>query len=358
MKSRARRPGELKGSFLASQSMLSIKSYILGGADRDAEGAYRHVIDLIVQGIAMYAIPGEQAAYDRFRADIDRFAASITAETKPADLLATAGELMRALEEYGRSTTDFVERQNSELQNMVSMLTQTVIKIGTSSEASVANLRAIEQALSQARMLEDIKTLKLRLTQCLETVHQEAERQNTDGQSAVANLKQELTASRQRVGEVAQPKEADRVTGLPSQREAEKALRSAVASPEGKYVVVVMVNRVTAVNARFGYETGDQLLIREAEHFRSGLSKADELYRWQGPALLAILSRNTRIDEVRSEIRRFADAHLEHAVEVGNRTIRVPVTSNWAVLPPASSFEALLRKIEAFTAAQVPREYA
>lgn len=241
---------------------------------------------------------------------------------------------------------------------MVSMLTDTVIKIGASSEASVSKLRDIEKALAQARMVEDIKILKMRLGECLENVHAEVERQKADGQSAIAHLQQGLNMPGQPVQAFAHPKDADPVTGLPSKREAEKALRYAVASPAGKFVIVVVVNRVNAVNARFGYAAGDQILTRCAAHFRAGLSQSDEMYRWHGPAFLAILSRNTRIDEVRSEIRRFADAHLEQNIEVGNRSILIPVSSNWSVLPPAASFEALQKKIEAFTAAQIPREYA
>jgi hypothetical protein len=42
---------------------------------------------------------------------------------------------------------------------MVSML--TVIKIGSNSDASVAKLRDIDKALAQARMVEDIKLLKI-----------------------------------------------------------------------------------------------------------------------------------------------------------------------------------------------------
>lgn len=338
--------------------MISLRSYLRGDGNRDADATYRHVIELLLQGIALHTVQGEEAAYERFQADIERLATTLTSDAKPAELLVAAGELTRALEDYGRSTTEFIRRQNSELQNMVSMLTQTVIKVGSNSETSVAKLRDIEKALAHARMVEDIKVLKMRLGECLDTVHAEAERQKTDGQAAIAKLELELSATRDRVGVVAHPKEVDTVSGLPSKGEAERALRSVAAAPEGKYVVVVVVNRVNAVNARFGYAVGDQILIRCAQRFRTGLTESDELYRWQGPAFLAILSRKARIDEVRSEIRRFADAPQEETIDVGNRNVLISVSSNWSVLTASSSFESLHKKIEAFTAAQVPREYA
>lgn len=72
---------------------------------------------------------------------------------------------------------------------------------------------------------------------------------------------------------------------------------------------------------------------------------------------LCILSCNSRIDEARSEIRRFADAHREETIEVGKPSVMIPVSSNSSVLQPAASFKALQKKIEAFTAAEIPREY-
>jgi len=341
-----------------TKQMISLRSYLRGDGVPDSEATYRNVVDLIIQGIALHTVHGEEAAYEQFQADVERLANTLAADAKPAELMVAAGELTRALEDYGRSTTEFIERQNCELHNMVSMLTQTVIKVGANSEASAAKLREIEKALAQARIVEDIKVLKMRLGECLNTVHAEAERQKAEGKATIAKLQSELSATRDRAGTVARPKEVDTVSGMPSKREAEKALRSLAASPEDKYVIVVVVNRVNAINARFGYAVGDQILTRCAQQFRTGLAESDELYRWQGPAFLAILPRKTRVDEVRSEIRRFADEHLEQTIEIGNRTVIVPVSSNWSVLTPSSSFDALLKKIEAFTAAQVSRDYA
>jgi len=336
--------------------MISLKSYLRG--DGGTDDTYRHVIDVLLQGIALHAVQGEDAVYARFQADLERLANTLMSDAKPAELLVASGELIHTLENYNRSTTDFIRRQNSELQNMVSMLTQTVIKVAANSDTSVAKLQDIEKALAQVHMLEDIKLLKMRLSECLNTVRAEAERQKTDGQAAIAKLEDELTASRERVGTVVVAKDVDTVSGLPSKREAERALRAVADSPDGKYVIVVVVNRVNAVNARFGYEVGDKILIRCAERFRSGLTADDQLFRWQGPSFLAILSRNSRIDTVRSEIRHLADSQLDQTIEVGNRTVLIPVSSNWSVLQASSSLEALQKKIEAFTAAQVPREYA
>lgn len=296
-------------------------------------------------------VQGEPALYQEFRAGIGKFSTTIGSEIKPADLVGKARELVNLIENYGRSTAAFIRNQQAELHSMVSMLTETISKMGGTSDVSVAKLREITKAVAQSGMAGDIQRLKQQLSECLATVLEEAQRQKADSAIAIAKLEQDLGASRQQ-------KELDSITGLPGKKEAELALRSAVTSPQGKFILVAFVSRVNAINARFGYAAGDRILGVCARHFRSGLSSGDELYRWQGPAFLGILSRDKRIDQVRSEIRRFADAPVQETIQLGNRAVLVQVSTNWSIMQPSPPFEALQRKIETFTAAQVPRDYA
>ena len=338
--------------------MISLKHHLFRKVGHEAENTYRHIIDLLLQGLAMHAVQGERVEHERFRADMDSFATQLTSAVEPAELLVTTGELVRTLQEYNRSTSAFIERQNTELHKMVSMLTQTIIKVGANSENSASRLRDIEKALEQAHLVKDIELVKIRLSECLATVREEATRQKADAQSTIVALERELQHSGPNADGAAREKERDPVTGLFSRNEAELALRAAAADAEGKFLLVAIVNRVQTINARFGYAVGDRLMAACAQHYRTSLSASDELYRWQGPAFLAILGRQARIDQVRGEIRRFASARLEDAVEVGNRTVIVPVSSNWSVFPVSSPPEALSKKIDAFVATQVTRDYA
>jgi GGDEF domain-containing protein len=122
-------------------------------------------------------------------------------------------------------------------------------------------------------------------------------------------------------------------------------------------LAVVVINRVQAVNARFGYSVGDQMLAVTAQHFRKNLSARDRLYRWHGPAFIVLLDRAERIDHVRAEFRHFADTKLEKTVEIGSRTVLIPISTNWSIFPIAAPAETLMKRVETFTAAQVPKDY-
>jgi GGDEF domain-containing protein len=342
--------------------MISLRSYLFGAsadeaAAGDAESAYRRVISLFLQAIALHAVEGDKAEHGRFRRDLEALSRGLTAEASISELYAAAGEALRAMEDYNRHTTKFVERQSEELQKIVSMLTKTVIVISAGSETSVTRLQAIEKSIEGARVIDDIQAVKARLGLCLEGVREEALRQRADGQAALDNLKHEIEGYSQDPGVKALLAEVDTATGLPKRADAERAIQAACASGPGKFLFVAVINRVQAVNARFGFSIGDRVLATAAEHFHKNLSQEDELYRWQGPALVAILSRPQRLDEVRTFVQHFADAKLEKTIEVRGRTLLLPISVSWAVFPITSPADVFLKKVETFTAAQIPRDY-
>jgi GGDEF domain-containing protein len=336
--------------------MISLKSYF--SREPEAETSYRRIIALFLQGISLHAVEGEKAEFDQFREEMERCSAALLPETPTSELLVVVGGALRAMEDYNQRTSKFVRRQSTELQHIVSMLTEALIAVGSSSEQSVNSLQNIEKSIESTQAVEDIQILKLRLKECLEAVHEEAQRQKQDGQSALFALQRELDGSRERMGILPIPVEMDAATGLPSKKEAVRAIRTALLSPAHKFLVVAVCSRVQAVNARLGYAVGDRILAALAEHFRKGLSSLDQLYRWEGPTLVALLERAESIGRVRAEIRIFADARMERTLEVGQRTVLVPISAAWVVLPIEPPMDAFLKHVELFTAAQLPREAA
>lgn len=336
--------------------MISLRTYL--ARDTQAEAAYRRIIGLFLQGIALHAVEGAKGDREQFQDEIEHCIASLAPETPISELLVVVGRALRAMEDYNQRTSKFVRQQSTELQHMVSMLTQTVITIGSSSEQSANRLQQIEKSIEGTKVIEDIQMLKLRLGECLEAVRDEAIRQKREGQSALETLQQELESSQQRMGGFTLASDLDAATGLPGKLEADKAIRAAMDSPANKYLLIAVCSRVQAVNARFGYAVGDRILAAFAEHVKNGLSARDPVFRWQGPAVVALLERTERIDRVRAEVRQFADAKLEKTTEVGQRTILIPISATWSIFPLAPPLNAFMKQLEAFTAAQVPRDYA
>jgi GGDEF domain-containing protein len=336
--------------------MISLKTYLTRDSKSDA--AYRRIIGLFLQGIALHAVEGEKADHERFQEEIEQCMTTLSENTPLSELLVLVGGALRSMEDYNQRTSKFVRKQNTELHNMVSMLTETVISIGDSSTHSVNRLQEIEKSIERTQAVEDIRILKLRLGECLEAVRDEAMRQKGEGQRALEALQQELEASQHRMGSIKIKPDLDSATGLPGAVEADRAIRAAVEMPEHKFLLVAVCSRVQAINARFGYAVGDRVLAAFADHFVQALASNDQVFRWKGPALIALLQRAERPDAVRAEIRQFADAKLERTTQVGQRTILIPISATWTLLPVTQPVESLMKQVEIFTAAQIPRDYA
>jgi GGDEF domain-containing protein len=336
--------------------MNSLKGYF--SREPEADGVQHRITSLFLEGIARHAVEGDKADYERFREDMDKCSASLSPVTPTSELLVLVGGALRTMEDYNQRTSKFVHRQSTDLQHMVSMLTQALITVGSSSEHSVNRLQDIEKSLEGTHVVKDIQTLKLRLSECLEAVREEAKRQKQDGQSALVTLQQELGSSGEHLDTPPIAPETDAVTGLAGTVEAERAIRTALVSPADKFLLVAVCSRVLAFNARFGYAVGDRVLAALAEQFRKGLSARDQVYRWHGPVLVALLERTEPIDRVRAEIRSFADTRLEKTIEVGQRTVLLPISATWVVFPVEPPLPVFLKQMELFTAAQLRREKA
>jgi GGDEF domain-containing protein len=339
--------------------MTTLKSYLFPDNGPEVESSYRRMMDLFLQAISLHAVEGDQTEFERFRSDMAAFGNRLTADLSLSNRLLVVGEVIRALGEYNRHTSKFLSIQSTELQKMIAMLTRTVIAVGTSSETSVARLQEIEKTMEQARFLDDIRSVKAQLGDCLERVRGEATRHKAEGKALVETLQQQLADSKDLSAGASRAVNLDPATGLADKAEAQRALEQAANSQEvsGKFVLIAVVNRMRAVNARFGYNIGDQILGMVAEYFRRSLPAEDKLCRWQGPALLAILSRKVSLTLVRHEIRRFAEARLEKTFVVGERSIMLPVSTSWTVFPLIGPADAMLRRIEIFTSAQVAHDY-
>jgi GGDEF domain-containing protein len=335
--------------------MISLRTYLLGGTERDSESSYRRMIDLFLQAISLHAVEGAEADYQQFRSDMNAFALRLAPEISISERFLLIGEVLRALQDYNRHTTRFLRVQNSELQRMITMLTQTMIAVGASSDTSLVGLQEIEKALEKTRMVEDIQLVRAQLGECLKSVRGEAQRQKTSGKAALENIPPELAESLLLRG-VSMGLIPDPVTGLPGKAQAEKGLQGATASPGTKFLLLAVIDRLPAVNARFGNAIGDQVLAVSAAHFRGALPAEDILYRWEGPALLAVLNRTGTIDSVRAEVRRFADKKLEKNFLIGLRSVLLPISTNWTIFPIVPPLEALLRKVEIFMATQLSHD--
>jgi GGDEF domain-containing protein len=126
----------------------------------------------------------------------------------------------------------------------------------------------------------------------------------------------------------------DPCTGLPMRTEAEEMVRLAIERGRQAYAVVFYLHRMALTNARFGEVIGNQVILFCSQHLATAVLRADDhLFRWQGPAFVAIIERQESLQTVNSEIQRLATAPISRHFETPSRSVYLPIRLTSEVAP-------------------------
>jgi len=322
----------------------------------------RRTISLLLSGIATRVADGDGAGQgplqDPFQDNVRRIAERVE-EVPLSVLLTVARNAIQALDTFGQGEPHIVREHAVELRNTVATLTRTSGDIGTCLERCVQRLGGIADRLDEAAEIDVVRALRLRLSECAHSARAEAMLQRTDAADILAALQQQIAAMQERALATAVFLDADSVTGLPSQKAAETALEVLSRKAGKRYVVTAVVNRIQPINARFGQEAGDQVLRLFKESFERQVIAGDRLFRWTGPALVAVLERTETLEAVRAEVRRMLDVCTGNkTIDIGGRQVMIALTAGWSVfmlIPPVAT---AFKQIQTFIASQGSRDYA
>jgi GGDEF domain-containing protein len=334
-------------------ALISIKRFL----DLSSGDAYRHMLELLVETVSEHPINLDHAECERFKAELAEIQERFGADPAGEQFSEAVGSVSQALEQHHRSVANLVRQQGSELQNMIGMLTQTITSLGSASETSARHLEAIALRLKQASALQDICQLRLRLGACLKNMCDEAARQRQESQGNLQVLKEELAATQQRLSNHGIQTEIDRVTGFAGRSAAEVALHDAVQAPESRYVVVAVLGKMQAINARFGYAVGDEVLCEFAARVAGRLCSRAAFYRWSGPTILGILQRPEPLHVVRAEAGRIIEAPIAKSLISGQQNAFISTSAASLVIPVAPPAGELIARIDNFVHGQIPLEY-
>ena len=331
--------------------MISIRRFLDRRSDETPDALLR-TTHLLLEGIEVHAVRRDPADYGRFRKELGLIRADLKEGVTAPEILALAGQALKTLEGYNAHATGHMRAQCEDLQNMVAMLTKTMAAITSESKNSISRLQEIQTTLETASALEDFHQAKIRMSECLdvlgkEIVHRRSEsaKQVSEMHSVVQGLRSSRSA--QSAEELARK---DPLTGLTERAGAEAALAATVKENQPVFAAVFVADRLDMINARFGRSVGDDLLLFFSRHIAHGLKEADRLYRWTGPAILAILHRDTSLAPVREDINALFARRLTLNVTSENRSVLLAVPAKWMVFAAHEirPLPRLVKSIDAF----------
>lgn len=333
--------------------MISLRKYLEAAGAEEARQVFCRVTGLILEGVAIHAVSCGNTELEIFQSTIRRLASALEGADS-AGLLLIAGSVIQAIQEYNDGVGRRFTAQVRELHGIIGLLTAALSASLHGNERAVHNLRGIERRLEGASRVEDLRTVKMFLEECLASVQAEAAAQSARSESS----RQVLNAAKASPPVLRAMEEAgaDPCTGLPARSQAGAALAAAAASGAPKYAAVLHLGRLAAIRTRYGQEVADTAVLVVCQHIAQRLQPRDEMFRWSDQSFLVILERQVPADAVRAEVSRWSAAHLECTVEVEHRTVLLALSLSSLVLPlweseGAGSLEA---RIDAFARGSLP----
>lgn len=242
-----------------------------------------------------------------------------------------------------------------ELQRALSTAVQTTGGFCSAASHCERRLGEIEQQIEETSSIDGVRVLRFRLLESLQALRQETQHRYTQMSETLAQLREQL--------EIAQGTKAaalnvspalDPLTGLETRESAEHAMAAAIEQGATAYAALFVVDRLHLCNARYGYATGDQILSRVHRHLGTCLSPEDRLFRWTGPAFIALIQRVDDAGEVQEEIDRITSLKLEAGVQIGNESVVLPIVCNplLLALSQTAGLAELTQRMDAFIGAQ------
>jgi GGDEF domain-containing protein len=328
--------------------MVSIKRYLSGNA---CENTPRQAVALLVEKLGECAVEDDPKECENFRREMRSTCEALSRDTPDENIMILAKSAAQSLETYNRRVVRTVTRLSGQVQAIARMLQNSLLEIAGAGTESGQGWSRIGKELERGTGFKDLESLKAHVGKCLCSLREEIEREKAASKARIEKLQIEIESLHRPSAQV-RHQSLDPATGAPLQEDCMAAIRAAIDKGTRHYAVVMVVNRVQPINARYGRDAGDWMLLRFKEHVASQLPASDPLFRWTGPAMVAILERPEGFDYIRAQVRRMLDTRMEITYVFGDRSVLIPVSCAWSVLPLTSPPDAAKREIETFVASQ------
>ncbi len=319
-------------------------------SNTDNHKAMASLSQTLLGAIGREAICADAGSHVRFQDSILELDKRLRTATESSEIYAISGAADKALEDYKNETTKYLRNQAAELQSMASAAIRTVADIHSNGSDSVENLRELEQQVLRASSAQSLMECRSQLNECLASLREESKRQQQKSTQMVSQLHSELN-HKSRTSSPTNQTAKDPVSGLSSRPDGQAMLAAQYDGVHtNTFAVLFFVHRIGIINTKYGYAAGDQIMRAFLSHLRSYLTIVDDLFRWSGPAFLAIVHRPAGIDPFRSEIATILGRRLEQELALPNRTALLSVSASALIieLSKETGADEVIRKVDNF----------
>jgi len=330
-------------------ALMSANRYL---SPLEAEAAYRKVVSLLLDAVATNAPNLDSEVYQNFSGKIGQLRQSLASETTLESLMKHAAAAVQTIAEYTQEINRLLHTQIDEMQKTIATLAQPSAASAGAGPREAALHRSIGDSREGAAAIPGIAILRARLQESAENIRQE----RTGVRAEPGQPDRTMGWEGARKLDHARGPDFDPVTELPGEAAARAQFLTALHSGEQRHVVVFVLGSAQRINLRFGREVGDEVVRELKRYVASQLQPGDRMFRWPGPAIVALLAGSEQFEKIRSRMKRFLEKSIEREFDVNGRSVLIPLSIAWSVYPVSLPLAGVNRQIHDFIAGQGYRD--
>lgn len=198
-------------------------------------------------------------------------------------------ELETEVAAYAAKVEEFHQERELEVKQIISLLTQATGALTERNAKYTGEFRGFAVQLEQTSKCDDLRQIRLQLSQQVEKLKTCADTFCDDNAAALEPLQQELKGFEERLENAERLASTDSLTELFNRREGEKRVQSRIRAGRTFCLLVIDLNRFKWINDRHGHHCGDQVLKLVARTLLDQVRPSDTVCRWGGDEFLIIM---------------------------------------------------------------------
>ena len=330
-------------------ALLSVKRFL---TQLEEEAAYRRAISMLLEGVSAHALNLDRDARRSFCERIGEIRLAMASETTVEDLLTDAGAAVQAMGDYARETNRLMQIQGVEMQSMIALLAASPTGAAGVGERALTPLQKTGDRQERAAAADEASAPEVRLREYVGNVREDAKPQEPESDRRVEALQRQVS----RKPEPSRNLGLDPITELPCETVAQAQFLAALKSGGQKHVAVFVLGSAQRINLRFGRAAGDEVIRALKQYLAGRLDSGDRMFRWPGPAIVALLSSTEPFERVRARLKRFLEKPIERTFDINGRSVLIPLSIVWSVFELSLPLAVPNRQIHDFIAGQGYRD--
>lgn len=251
----------------------------------EAIGAYATAVEAMCEHMLRVCPP----LIDRHSPEFRSIAEEVQPEMTVSELEKSRRRLQARVAKFGADASAEYESMAKDIRDILRLATSATESLQTNSEGSGEEWDRFASEMERIAVMGDLHEVRAHLRREVQHMNECMQAMARDNAMVIGQLHTELVTLRKRATSAEGKAQEDQLTGLRNRQGIELALKERIEGGQPFCILLFDIKRFKAVNDRYGFEAGDELLRQFAKRLSTSIRGDDIAGRWKNDRFLALV---------------------------------------------------------------------